>query len=178
MYETIVIPLDGSPSAERAIAPGVDLAHRYKAHLLLMQVISWPEAVPHEWHGHGGPPALACAFPREELAVQRAHAKAYLTQVIADRDLVGTATPIVQTGDPARQIRETVHACLRPLIVMTGPSTPRAIAEESLAGRLFAAGDLSILTIPGEKRGHGARIGTAAAREPAVAPESTGVLPV
>ena len=74
MYNYILVPLDGSERAE-AILPHVEeLAKRYDAQVILLQVV---ETVPL----HTGPEGIAVALEQQELERHTEQALSYLTTV-------------------------------------------------------------------------------------------------
>lgn len=46
MFNRILVPLDGSPFAERALGPALAVAHQHHAHITLVQVVERPPIVP------------------------------------------------------------------------------------------------------------------------------------
>ena len=77
MYNYILVPLDGSERAE-AILPHVEeLAKRYDAQVILMQVV---ETVPL----HAGPEGAAVALEQQELERNTEQALSYLTTLLEE----------------------------------------------------------------------------------------------
>jgi nucleotide-binding universal stress UspA family protein len=48
MFETILLPVDGSPESERAVPFAIDVARKYQSKILLVSVIDIPTVVPGE----------------------------------------------------------------------------------------------------------------------------------
>jgi nucleotide-binding universal stress UspA family protein len=74
MYEKILVPLDGSPRAERILAYVEELAHTFKSKIYLLQIIH-PEFLDASVHGY---PTM---MYRELLEEMRQEAENYLTVV-------------------------------------------------------------------------------------------------
>jgi nucleotide-binding universal stress UspA family protein len=97
MFERVVVPLDGSEAAERALPYGFDLAHHSGAGLHLVRVVGTAE-VPGT--SQGGIESLAA-----ELAAELAMAREYLALVhrrLEERD--AAVTTAVLLGDARRQL--------------------------------------------------------------------------
>ncbi len=74
MYEKILVPLDGSPRAERILVYVEELAHAFKSKIYFLQIIH-PEFLDASVHGY---PAM---IYRELLEEMRQEAENYLTVV-------------------------------------------------------------------------------------------------
>jgi nucleotide-binding universal stress UspA family protein len=113
MFQRILVPLDGSLRAERAIPVAARLASASHSSLLLVRVID--VFLDFSWQMAGVPPDLTGA-----LEVARANANAYLeemTEVDAVRDL--DVTTKVMEGRPADAILSIAQSMQADLIVMS-----------------------------------------------------------
>jgi nucleotide-binding universal stress UspA family protein len=105
VYERIVVALDGSELAERALAHGEELARRLGASLHLVRVADVARL-----RFGANEAALEYAALGGELAEEEAQAGAYLDGVgarLAERGL--TATTEVRRGTAARELVEAVR---------------------------------------------------------------------
>ena len=111
MCTHILVPLDGSEYAERAVEPARSLAEKYGARLTLLTVMVW--------------------FPVSRLHVptldqgSKARGRQYLEEVRATR-LGAASVPVntvVQLGTPAESIAEFASTAQVDLIVMSTHGT-------------------------------------------------------
>lgn len=112
MQKQIVVPLDGSRLAEKALPHAVALARATGSGLTLLQVVSVPENIsPPAW---GAPPASAVSALRDELA---GSARSYLQDVtLRLGDVVSPVQVEVLDGVAAETI--IVYAEQRPEVIM------------------------------------------------------------
>jgi nucleotide-binding universal stress UspA family protein len=73
MYQTILVPLDGSKRAERILKHVEELAHCYNAKVIFLQVVSYPNLI-----GYGEAEILLHRHDIEQLTKQ---AKSYLNSL-------------------------------------------------------------------------------------------------
>ena len=81
MFETVIVPLDGSPHAELAIPYAVDEARRHQAKLVLIHVIPRPEPCMSPVR-RSGPVPWQGEWPFEDLDSAKRNAQAYLQDVV------------------------------------------------------------------------------------------------
>src|SRR5215470_16056787 len=98
MFKHILVPLDGSPRAERAILVAARIACLSSASIILVRVVETPLEYPSRF-------ALP-ALPNEDEEKNRA--ATYLEQVAQSDDLKGLAVQtVVAFGSPALKLLET-----------------------------------------------------------------------
>jgi nucleotide-binding universal stress UspA family protein len=146
MFETVIVPLDGSPHAEFAIPYAVDEARRHQAKLVLIHVIPRPEPCmcpvrrsgPVPWQGE---------WPFEDLDSTKRNAQAYLRDVVTRFRLDPGTRLSVAVGDPGVRVAAEAMHHERPLVVMlTGDRTRDASPPLSLVTRyLLIAGAVPVL---------------------------------
>ena len=75
MYKTILVPLDGSERAESILRHVEELAYRFEAKVIFLQVVEPPDLVfvPHEGHG------VNMELYEKELVRNEKEGKTYLT---------------------------------------------------------------------------------------------------
>jgi nucleotide-binding universal stress UspA family protein len=113
----VILPLDGSQLAERALPYAIGLANAYACSLALVQVI--PELTPPLMTLGGGAYALSTPPRTQERAEEEA--RAYLKR-IAERHATDTLAPIetvTTLGTPAHRILEFANSHPRSVIVMS-----------------------------------------------------------
>lgn len=111
MYTRILVPLDGSPRAERALPVAAHMARSAGGKLLLARVITPPAVYGYEQY-----------YPLSADTVERDSndAETYLTHLTDLPVLAGVATnTIVRTGLPAPSLLEVASSHQADLIVMT-----------------------------------------------------------
>lgn len=114
MYDTIVVPLDGSPAAEFALPPALAMAERTGARIVLLSVV--PGAPFHAPAGFGGDPPTG--WHEEEFR----RLSRYLEEVKRRLKGSGSGVPVdreVESGPPVRALAEHVRALKADLVVMT-----------------------------------------------------------
>jgi nucleotide-binding universal stress UspA family protein len=110
MFKNILVPLDGSPRAERAIIVAARIARASSASIMLVRVIE----IPIEYPTHFAPPVHL----KDESEEQK-EAADYLKQVAQSKDLkdLDVKTEVV-FGSPAALLLETAKTYHSDLIVM------------------------------------------------------------
>ncbi|MDF3042591.1 MAG: usp21 [Thermomicrobiales bacterium] len=146
MFETVIVPLDGSPHAELAIPYAVDEARRHQAKLVLIHVIPRPEPCMSPVR-RSGPVPWQGEWPFEDLDSAKRNAEAYLRDVVNHFGLDPGTTLSVAVGDPGVRVAAEAMRHERPLVVMlTGDRTRDASPPLSLVTRyLLIAGAVPVL---------------------------------
>lgn len=148
MFETVIVPLDGSPHAEFVIPYAIDEARRHQAKLVLVHVIPRPEPCMSPVR-RSGPLPWQGEWPFEDLDSAKRNAEAYLQDVVARFGLDPETTLCVAVGDPRVRVAAEAMRHERPLVVMlTGDRTRDASPPLSLVTRyLLIAGAVPVLGI-------------------------------
>jgi nucleotide-binding universal stress UspA family protein len=108
MYKQILVPLDGSALAERALPVASRVAHASGGALLVLRVIPSAELL--------APPAASLAIP---TAAEHERASAYLRTIAQRPDLAGLPTEsVIREGDPAATILEEAASRHTELIIL------------------------------------------------------------
>jgi nucleotide-binding universal stress UspA family protein len=147
MYQRILVPLDGSPFAERALEPAFDIARAFGCEVVLLRVVSPEEMLEVT-------PALATHLSHMDgfsLRHEEEAAATYLCQMKgrwAWRE-VPVRTQVVP-GTPAEAIVGAAHAAAADLIVMSthGRSAVGRIIYGSIAEAVLRGAQLPVLLIP------------------------------
>lgn len=117
MFTKILVPLDGSDSAEAALAPAKEIAERFGSELVLIHVAPGYEAAVGatlaEPFGAAG--AVGAAIEAEKAA--EASAAEYLRAVLDEHGVSAWQTLVVE-GDSATAIADTAEATGADLVVM------------------------------------------------------------
>ena len=120
MFQHILVPLDGSPGAERALPIAAQLARSSKGTLVLLRVVPSPVEF-NSYPADADFYADSCAtmVEEKELEFDRKAAKDYLIHMTASDDLegVGVQTEVI-VGTPARGILSLTQRPPIDLIVM------------------------------------------------------------
>lgn len=141
MYETVIVPLDGSCDAELALPVAVGEAQRHRAMLVLLHVIPGLEA-PH-----------GADHPTRSEPTSRAvdQGRRYL-DMLRQRSGLGPETIMtVVVGDPAKRILDAAKRLPGALIVMTtGDMTDRSGRPVGrVARQVLTAGNVPVLGVRG-----------------------------
>jgi nucleotide-binding universal stress UspA family protein len=147
MYKRIVVPLDGSPFAERALEPAFDVARAFGAEIVLLRVVTPEDAL-------GGLPTLSPRYVDlggYGMQQEEAAASAYLVQAKARWS--GQGVPMqtrVVAGAPAEAIVGAARDLDADLIVMSthGRSAVGRILYGSVAEAVLRGAHLPVLLIP------------------------------
>ena len=148
MFRTILVPLDGSSHAERALPYAIEEARHHRAGLVLIHVIPRPEPCTSTVR-RSGPLPWRAAWPEAEIAAAERAGSRYLDGVIGRHGLPpGTETRIA-VGDPVRRLSIEAASHDLPLLVMTtgdttGGGTP-PLSE--VARRLLVGGTIPVLGV-------------------------------
>lgn len=148
MFDTVIVPLDGSPHAEFAIPFAIDEARRHGATLLLVHVIPRPEPCM-VTNRRSGPLPWQGEWPFEDLDTAKRDARAYLQNVVTRFALDPKTAVRVEVGDPAVRVAAVSRDQSGPLVVMlTGDCTREACPPLSLvASYLIVTGAVPVLGI-------------------------------
>lgn len=150
MYDTIIVPLDGSAHAEAALPAAIEEARRHRATIVLLNVVTRPEAPAADPHvQHGGPRRCAEAWCAESVAAATEAGRRYLESV-GERYVLPPLTAIrVVAGEPVRRILAEVGYWPRPLLVITtGDVSGNARTPLSeVARRLLVDGSAPVLGV-------------------------------
>ncbi|HEU0115669.1 MAG TPA: universal stress protein [Thermomicrobiales bacterium] len=146
-FDTVIVPLDGSPVGEAVLPAATALAAATDAGLTLIRVVPAPEPPPGR-PSHGPLPEIWSEPPTERTAAERA-VGAYLADV-RRRFALAHATPVVAVGDPFNRIRAEAARHRAPVIVLTAKATAAlATSQDSLlARRLAFARICPVLVVP------------------------------
>ncbi len=147
MIKHILVPLDGSDSAFKALELACDLADKYQAKLLLLHVVpnrELPESVRHfaELEGIEGPPALVyekvVAKNVLESGAHKAQAKG-LTSV----------AQLTEYGDPAKTIANVAARIQADTIVMgtRGLSDIAGLVMGSVAHKVGHLAECTVISV-------------------------------
>jgi nucleotide-binding universal stress UspA family protein len=141
MFRRIVIPLDGSEAAERAVPYGVELARSLGIPLHLVRVVDEPESM---WGVPGDgivPPAGAAELA--EMAVEYLdHVRAWLVE----RGLAVTTE--VRRGDHRSEIVTATHAHDLLILASQGESASSDLPLAIAADAFDRSGSRPILLVP------------------------------
>lgn len=119
MYDRILVPLDGSPTAEKVMPHAIAFARQFSASLVLLRVVEPDQNVYLAGKTDAGFSPVPLV-PGEDLPHLEAEAKNYLAQMAGRLGAEGvTATYEVVRGSPARAIVEKAKAVDASLIAMT-----------------------------------------------------------
>ena len=152
MYQQILLPLDGSELAERALAPAQAMARAFKARLHLFQALSYAEefdlmrgaeygALSEEYIGK---------LLEEVAAAQSGKAAAYLADKAAALTAAGVeVVTAYETGSPAEKILDYAQAAAIDLIVISthGRGGLRRLLVGSVTDRIIRAGNCPALVV-------------------------------
>jgi nucleotide-binding universal stress UspA family protein len=123
MFETVIVPLDGSPHAEFALPYAIDEARRHQATIVLLHVIPRPEPCTSTVRG-SGPRPWQGEWPFEDLDAVKRDAEAYLRDVVTRFALGPETTRCVAVGDPGVRVAAEVTRHEQPVVVLlTGDSS-------------------------------------------------------
>ena len=148
LFETVIVPLDGSPHAEFAIPYAIDEARRHQAKMVLIHVIPRPEPCMSPVR-RSGPVPWQGEWPFEDLDTAKRNAEAYLQDVVTRFGLDPGTRLCVAVGDPGVRVAAEAMRHERPLVVMlTGDRTRDVSPPLSLVTRyLLIAGAVPVLGI-------------------------------
>lgn len=124
MFDTVIVPLDGSPHAEFAIPYAIDEARRHGATMMLVHVIPRPEPCTSTVR-RSGPVPWQGEWPFEELDTAKRAAEAYMQDVVTRFALDPGTTLCVEVGDPGVRVTAEAKRHVRPLATPAPTGTLR-----------------------------------------------------
>ncbi len=145
MFDRIMVPLDGSELAERALPYARELAAATIATLHLVRVVDLPPAV--KTHRLGAPVNVYA----DVIAVQREEANAYLEDARAREESAGRPVTVQRLdGDTATVLLDYVREAGIDTVVMTshGGSGLTRWALGTVADRVMRGGTVPVLLVP------------------------------
>jgi len=145
MFDRIMVPLDGSELAERALPYARELAAATRATLHLVRVVDLPPAV--KTHRLGAPVNVYA----EVIAAQREEANAYLEEARAREESAGRTVTVQRLdGDTAAALLDYVLEAGIDTVVMTshGGSGLTRWALGTVADRVMRGGTVPVLLVP------------------------------
>jgi nucleotide-binding universal stress UspA family protein len=114
-YKNILVPLDGSSLAERALPVARALAQKFDSQIILLRVLDIPSPTPPTSH-----PEVTIGWVREAREYALQEAQSYLQAVQSELDRQGVATQILlRDTSPAEDILDAVRTEGIDLIVMS-----------------------------------------------------------
>ncbi|KGE77552.1 universal stress protein [Halomonas sp. ND22Bw] len=146
MFRTILVPVDGSPHARKALSLACQLlADRQDACLLLLHV---PEAAPHDPPMMWGVGSEAAADSRDERERRARQLLDTAAEEARDRG-VRHVEPELRFGDPTRTILELADARDVDAILMgsRGLSDLRGLFTGSVSHKVSHAAECSVVTV-------------------------------
>jgi nucleotide-binding universal stress UspA family protein len=148
MFDTMIVPLDGSPQAERALPIAVSEARRHGTGIVLLYVIPRPEPCTSAVR-RSGPLPWQGEWPFEEISLARDDARAYLRSVATRFGLDARTIVRVAVGDPGTRIAAEAVRYERPLVVISsGRSREASTLWPAAASRLLIDGIVPLLAVP------------------------------
>jgi nucleotide-binding universal stress UspA family protein len=137
MFRNVLVPLDGSPAAERAVAYGAVLPVRV---LTLQTVIPKIDAPSYDW--------FTDVSVDEHHAQQRAHAERYLAGIAKryaapDREIVTR----VDEGDPAECVLAAATSANLVVVTSHGHGAASPLTVGRTANRIIRYADVPVLVI-------------------------------
>lgn len=112
MFKRILVPLDGSLRAERALPVAARIARASQGTVVMLRVVSLPMQY--------GPPSAPATYTSELLDTEEMGARDYLTSVAQSDTLAGVPTEIqVETASPALAILNAATTRHADLIVIS-----------------------------------------------------------
>jgi nucleotide-binding universal stress UspA family protein len=152
MFDTILVPLDGTNEDEIALPVAIDQALRQDARLVLLYTAIRPEPSESASY-HGGPMAPPLTRGESQTGCRECQeAERYLEDIQRQHHLFGEIDLVVRHGDPVRQIVEEIAGRPRAMVIMAATIEPDRIttAQEDRARRLLATGVCQVLAVTHE----------------------------
>ncbi len=144
LYKVIMVPLDGSPLAEKALPHAVEIARKFGARLTLFAVIESYQV--YTQPGVVGPIVSVPMESEEETNAMRRYLRGIADKLAQDGLDVVTE---VRQGDPAAEICDYARNIGADLIVMSthGRSGIRRWVYGSVADRVLRSANIPILLV-------------------------------
>ncbi len=148
MFETIIVPLDGSAHAEAAIPYALEEARRHNAEIVLARVVYRPEPCPTAI-SRGGPVPGSFLWPTPESDLEVRRAARYLSAAIERYHLGPRARGEVLIGETVPRLLAEARRSTYPVIVLTtGDASEGAKPPLSnIARRLMVHGTVPVLAV-------------------------------
>ena len=143
----LLVPLDGSDTAEYALAPAAALAAACEAEMILLRIVPTVETVSGD---QSAPARLLPTTTAAMLEVEASEAASYLERVAGGiREHERVVTAVVGRGDPVRALSDAARQRQVDVIVMAthGRSGVSAVWAGSVASRLVGTGVTPVLLI-------------------------------
>lgn len=147
MFHTILVPLDGSDLAERALQPASDLARCFAARLVLLRVVTSHLVSVSAF----GPSEQLYQLSNAVSGHDTTMASEYLAGVSRQRSLAGIPVDTaVLEGVPAETIITVAHNKQADLILMSthGRTGLRRLIYGSVADAVLRASSVPVMLIP------------------------------
>lgn len=151
MLKRILVPLDGSPLAESALAVAARVAHASDGTIVLLRVIGVPAT--YTPYIYGSDMAQSPSLAQELIDTEQVNAEKYLAEIAALDVLAGIKVePIVNPGIAGNAILETVKEESVDLIVMSshGETGFKRLALGSVAQLVARHSPVPVLVLRGD----------------------------
>jgi len=149
MFTRLLVPVDGSEHAKRAVRAAADLARRYAASLILMHVLTHTgsAAVPEELRAYSALEHIRVT--ERDIIVGAAKELLNNAEALARENGVETCEVVMETGDPASRITDYARTHAVDLIVMgrRGLGDLSGFLLGSVSHKVAQATECSCLTI-------------------------------
>lgn len=141
MYETVLLPTDGSDVAASAVDHAIDAARRHGATVHLLYVI--------DQRVENAAPGLAMGDVHQKLAAEGDRATSELAERVRDADL--EVVTEIREGIPDETILRYVDECGADIVVMgsTGKSIRERERVGSVTDSLVRKAGVPVLSVPG-----------------------------
>ncbi len=153
MFERILVPLDGSRFSTRAVLYAIEVAKRFDAHIILMQVVKPATLVPIVTVSDMGSPVaieMAVEVARRQDKRNITYAKRYLRRKLREITSQGIKGSYqVVSGDAAVSIMELCKKEHIALVAMTthGKGGIRRAIMGSVADKVIRSSEVPVLVI-------------------------------
>lgn len=162
MYRVVLVPLDGSPLAEEALAHARPLAKQSSSRIVLLRVVA-PSLSPAAMAVPVADASWATAMAQAELlaearAAEEKEARSYLQKVRRRLTRAGIETEVwLETGEAAERILEVAQLAGADLIVMSthGRSGLRRMIFGSVAEAVLRQASIPLLLIRSQPQSDG-----------------------
>jgi nucleotide-binding universal stress UspA family protein len=147
MFTKILVPLDGSELAERALKPAFAIAQKFKSEILLLRIALSEQAAV----GLSALAPFSYDFPRAGLSCYEEEAESYLNRI--QLCWLNSGVPIyaeVRQGVPAQLIVSAAHEQRADLVVMSthGRSGFDRLVYGSVAEAVMRGAHVPVLLVP------------------------------
>ena len=151
MFETIIVPLDGSEMAEAALPSAKELTSKFGATLILLRAIEDASQRLLQTPAVLEPPAAAAVnveIVEQIVEADRQEAQAYLSTILQGLGLA-SAEAVVAEGDPADAISQVAEQRGAGLIIMSshGRGGLGRLLHGSIADAVLRHGNVPVLLI-------------------------------